>query len=533
MITTSWVFAVPKPRRFLHLLVGTFAVSACAVDESVPDFAEAEETAVIQSPLVTGVFIDDSAAPVHVQIKACQSDVSAQNPTMDCTVDVDYALVGGGAFAEYTGSGALLTASYPLDSRTWRATSKDHQFADSHKVTAYAVGIRLDGVNAATLRSLVTRTTSTSGSSQTPSVSFSVPAVAISGGARTTTSGAGQLLTRVRRGNDASKSHLVSSSGTVTGYATRLNGTFGAGTMLEGFGLLEVIERSGSAVSVTSGVGTSTANVTSGWSSLGYGGSATTTSGPGRMLFRIGLDGDSRAVIAQSKDHGQVSGGATTVVWSEGRKRPNSHGLCNTGGPLNANMDSCVATICNSMPSCCSSSWSSSCVSRVTSQCGRSCVDHTCSLPTYDPAFWNNNSTTLQWNNCYNYANNRKTDTFAQPGRASGEFCDSWECLGVSEIRRYSLNDGLIETNLAAGCPDNRDLVAMVIAPGFDYHWYRRDSNGMWTHKPGRTPATNLDNSGLTISNPETADRGVYTDFGGYFCSCSSSTQGAGHAVIN
>ena len=28
-----------------------------------------------------------------------------------------------------------------------------------------------------------------------------------------------------------------------------------------------------------------------------------------------------------------------------------------------------------------------------------------------------------------------------------------------------------------------------------DFHWYRLDRDDRWSHKPGRTPATNLDNS--------------------------------------
>jgi hypothetical protein len=76
-----------------------------------------------------------------------------------------------------------------------------------------------------------------------------------------------------------------------------------------------------------------------------------------------------------------------------------------------------------------------------------------------------------------------------------------------------------------------------VVDPGTDYHWYRLDRNGMWTHKPGGTQATNLDNSGNPISSPETADRCggwlCYTEFCGYFCSCSSSTEGRGRENIN
>ena len=50
-------------------------------------------------------------------------------------------------------------------------------------------------------------------------------------------------------------------------------------------------------------------------------------------------------------------------------------------------------------------------------------------------------------------------------------------------------------------------MLALVIWPDVDYHWYRKGPDGMWTHKPGGTQATNLDNSGDLISNPETADR--------------------------
>ncbi len=53
----------------------------------------------------------------------------------------------------------------------------------------------------------------------------------------------------------------------------------------------------------------------------------------------------------------------------------------------------------------------------------------------------------------------------------------------------------------------------LVIWPGVDFHWYRKGRNGYWSHKPGGTPATNIDNSGHFIPDPRTADRGGYTDF--------------------
>ena len=62
--------------------------------------------------------------------------------------------------------------------------------------------------------------------------------------------------------------------------------------------------------------------------------------------------------------------------------------------------------------------------------------------------------------------------------------------------------------------------VALVLAPGIDYHWYRETENGQWVHKPGMTPATYYDASSELIYNPEVADRNGsinYTVFLGYF----------------
>jgi hypothetical protein len=41
----------------------------------------------------------------------------------------------------------------------------------------------------------------------------------------------------------------------------------------------------------------------------------------------------------------------------------------------------------------------------------------------------------------------------------------------------------------------------------WDYHWYRQNPDGTWSHKPGDSRVTNLDNSAKTIYNPITADR--------------------------
>jgi len=138
----------------------------------------------------------------------------------------------------------------------------------------------------------------------------------------------------------------------------------------------------------------------------------------------------------------------------------------------------------------------------------------------FDPGFWNDPSH-VSFNNCYNFATNRRTDTFAQPGRASGHQATTIDC---NNVRAAAISDGAVEV---PPCPPDdqapRYLVALVQAPEFspswpypDYHWYRRCSDGFWAHKPGSTAARSYDNSNTTIYDPETCDRGPYINFCGY-----------------
>lgn len=65
---------------------------------------------------------------------------------------------------------------------------------------------------------------------------------------------------------------------------------------------------------------------------------------------------------------------------------------------------------------------------------------YTIELAPYNPGFWNNNPTILRNNNCYNYASNKRTDTFAQPGRGCGRMYTAITC---PEMTRAALCDGL------------------------------------------------------------------------------------------
>jgi hypothetical protein len=138
--------------------------------------------------------------------------------------------------------------------------------------------------------------------------------------------------------------------------------------------------------------------------------------------------------------------------------------------------------------------------------------------PIYEPDWWNLNPTIKPNNNCYNYATNHRTDTFAQPGQATGNMYTSLSgcavAAGQKSAKQGAVSDALIDTPLANNkCPAQGHLVALVIWPGADFHWFRKGVNTMWSHKPGGTSVTNLDNSGALISDPRTANRGNYTQF--------------------
>ena len=82
---------------------------------------------------------------------------------------------------------------------------------------------------------------------------------------------------------------------------------------------------------------------------------------------------------------------------------------------------------------------------------------------------WNNFPATQLNNNCYNYANNKLTYTFAQPGRGSGAMCQYYspDC-----IRNAAINDHLETLDLPPAAPlplapsGKKHLVALVINPG-------------------------------------------------------------------
>lgn len=129
-------------------------------------------------------------------------------------------------------------------------------------------------------------------------------------------------------------------------------------------------------------------------------------------------------------------------------------------------------------------------------------------------------------NNCYNYANDFATNTFAQPGRGSGQ---KWKKNTCEEMRAAATRDGLVwhGTVLPTGEPDTGHFVALLIWPNTNFHWIRFDSDpaGFWSHKPGGTAVRNVDDNHKKITDPSKSDFSPWTQFCGYMQSIPSKVN--------
>jgi V8-like Glu-specific endopeptidase len=160
----------------------------------------------------------------------------------------------------------------------------------------------------------------------------------------------------------------------------------------------------------------------------------------------------------------------------------------------------------------------------------------------YDPSSWNNNSSILSNSNCYSYALNARRNvngsmSFMQPGQSVGGISSYDDITDTSRLLNFiqldAINYGF--TFKAIGkyseCPIGTYKVALVVDPNdysgssyvdIDYHWYRQNPDGTWSHKPGNTAVRNTDYSNNIIIDPETCNRKYdnslnYTRFVGFF----------------
>jgi hypothetical protein len=126
---------------------------------------------------------------------------------------------------------------------------------------------------------------------------------------------------------------------------------------------------------------------------------------------------------------------------------------------------------------------------------------------------------------CKNELNVENYCRRSQPGYASGYPVLKPKDFTCKEIVKRTLDDNpkMFKVKRNKSCPVDYYKGAIVVAPGVDYHYYRLNDEGVWTHKPGYKPSTFLDAKNNVIKDPLTADRNYgpelnYTDFCGYTC---------------
>lgn len=142
--------------------------------------------------------------------------------------------------------------------------------------------------------------------------------------------------------------------------------------------------------------------------------------------------------------------------------------------------------------------------------------------PFWDAKWWWKNGYATRSNNCYNYACNIRTNSYAQPGRSAGAV---FTRIDAEELIRAAMADGLTvlgPITFPTPIPVPMDMSGGSVVslhfsrvPG-DFHWLRLDRDGRWSHKVGGTPVTTLDNTDSIILDPRNADLGTYTEFVGF-----------------
>lgn len=267
----------------------------------------------------------DITGALTVRVYRGKWSASSGFPAASVRVESGYVTVGGGAEIEgEPNPGALLITSLPRpDKVAWIAESKHHKYEQMHRIRAYSIGLKISGIDVATLKSQVTYTTVTSGVSGFPTATASIPNpsqnLLLGGGAAAApdaVGGAGLLLTGSFPNSGLSgwtvtaKHHEISSPGTATATAISMPKFIGSFS-------LESAAFSGNSGSAAV-YATATVNNTSGLQvPVGVGAQGIGTTGAGRLLtdmYPLPIPTGFGGISATSKAHG-VSDPGITQGW--------------------------------------------------------------------------------------------------------------------------------------------------------------------------------------------------------------------------
>ena len=137
------------------------------------------------------------------------------------------------------------------------------------------------------------------------------------------------------------------------------------------------------------------------------------------------------------------------------------------------------------------------------------------SEPPFDPQKWNEDEEIQYNHNCYAYLLNTVAPTRSgkpQPGYFSGFpplSNNDYNCIEFYNRMKKDI-PSLYLTSFDEKCKSGFYKGFLALDPKIedqDYHFYRQDKSGKWSHKPGRLEAINYDASNKPILNPRKANR--------------------------
>ena len=171
----------------------------------------------------------------------------------------------------------------------------------------------------------------------------------------------------------------------------------------------------------------------------------------------------------------------------------------------------------------------------------------------FNPKKWNNDIFNMKAHNCYSYFLNKQhplirydcKKTYQKYGKYKNGKLNTSEYIpcgkpqpgahaGLPRVKKNKYtcknmnkriltdNPSIRKTTMKKGCKTHEYMGAMVIQPNETYHFYRRDNDGLWSHKKGATPITRYDAVGKLISDPEKSNRNFgelnYSEFCHHYC---------------
>ena len=154
----------------------------------------------------------------------------------------------------------------------------------------------------------------------------------------------------------------------------------------------------------------------------------------------------------------------------------------------------------------------------------------------YNPDSWNLNLNLVRNANCYAYALNFKynpkthapflapeetlKDISLQPGELAG--CPQTEYSRENIVGYMEKDMATIGMFMKKKGKDDKVRrgnwkIALFMDTDNNFHFYRKNTDGTWSRKQGRTEVTNLDSAGEPIKNPENARKSIDYRIIGYY----------------